>query len=336
VEYPWSVGTATGVGSLPYDDRDEAARLVAGELPEFAHVPELPVRGAGADMVGRTAALLVDMPVDLQPAGWRLVDRPGADVRRARSMLDADLDALEIALHGYQGPLKIQAAGPFTLAAAIERNRGDRVLADHGARRDLAHSLAEGVTAHRADVAGRVPGAQVVVQLDEPGLPAVLSGSIPTASGFGRHRAVREPEAEDLLRVVLSAGGPSVIVHCCASDPPVALLHRAGAAALSLDISALSRAALDGLREPVDGGLAIWPGVVPASPVEVLPTDRDLARKLERFFDRIDTDPVKALPGTVVTPACGLAGAAMPWMRTAYKLARDIARAFAELVGADR
>jgi methionine synthase II (cobalamin-independent) len=334
VEYPWGIGTATGVGSLPYDDRDEAARFVAGELPEFAHVPELPGRGAGADTIGRTAALLVDMPVDLQPAGWRLVDRAGADVRRARSMLDADLDALEIALHGYRGPLKIQMAGPFTLAAAIERNRGDRVLADHGARRDLAYSLAEGVTAHRADIAGRVPGAQVVVQLDEPGLPAVLAGSIPTASGFGRHRAVRESEAEDLLRVALSAAGPSAVVHCCASDPPAALLHRAGAAALSVDISALSGDALDHLREPVDDGLALWPGVVPTLPVQPVPSDGDLAKRLVRFYDRIDADAAKSLPGIVVTPACGLAGADLSWARTAYKLVRDAARAFAELAGA--
>src|SRR5690606_37023698 len=119
------------------------------------HLPELPNRGMGADMVGRAAAMLVDLHVDLQPSGWRLVDRRGADERRARSMLNADLDALEVAGYGYEGPLKVQVAGPLTLAATIELNRGDRAVADHGARRDLADSLAEGVREHLADLSRR-------------------------------------------------------------------------------------------------------------------------------------------------------------------------------------
>ena len=65
-------------------DPVEALRLVAGELPELAHLPELPGRGAGADIIGRTPALLVDISVDLSPAGWRLSPRPGVDQRRAR------------------------------------------------------------------------------------------------------------------------------------------------------------------------------------------------------------------------------------------------------------
>ena len=78
-------GWATGVGSLPGTDPREAAAVVAGELPDLPHLPELPGRGPGADMVGRTAArCCVDLHVDLQPSGWRLVDRPGMDERRAR------------------------------------------------------------------------------------------------------------------------------------------------------------------------------------------------------------------------------------------------------------
>ena len=66
-----------------------------GELPDLPHLPELPARGPGADMIGRTAALLIDLPVDLQPSGWRLADRPGRDLRRPRDLLARDLDALE-------------------------------------------------------------------------------------------------------------------------------------------------------------------------------------------------------------------------------------------------
>ena len=76
---------ATGIGSHPGTDVREVLKGVRellgdGHLP---YLPELPARGPGADMVGRGAALLVEMPVDLQPSGWRFVDRPGRDAERA-------------------------------------------------------------------------------------------------------------------------------------------------------------------------------------------------------------------------------------------------------------
>ena len=182
---PTTWGPASGVGSLPGTDPAEAMRLVLGELPDFAHLPELPARGPGADLIGRSAALLVDLAFDLTPGGWRLVPRPGIDQRRAREFLERDVDALYDVAGGYEGPLKLQAAGPWTLAAGLERSRGDRAVVDPGARRDLAQSLAEGLAAHVAAVAARVPGATVLLQLDEPSVPAVLQGGLPTVSGFG-------------------------------------------------------------------------------------------------------------------------------------------------------
>jgi len=62
----WTPGTATAIGSLPGTDPLEAARTVAGELPELPYLPELPARGVGADMIGRTAALLVDSTGELR------------------------------------------------------------------------------------------------------------------------------------------------------------------------------------------------------------------------------------------------------------------------------
>ena len=171
-------------------------QLVLGELPDLAYVPEVPGRGAGASMTGRGVAVMAALGADLQPAGWRLTDAPGVDQRRARSLLAQDLDGFEEQAQGYAGTVKVQVAGPWTLAATVERPRGDKVLADFGARRDLAQALAEGLRDHVGDLRRRVPkAAGIVVQVDEPALAAVLSAAIPTASGFGRHRAVHPPEA---------------------------------------------------------------------------------------------------------------------------------------------
>jgi len=57
--FPWEDGSATGIGSMPGTDPAEAMRVIAGELPGFPYLPELPDRGPGADLTGRTAALLV-------------------------------------------------------------------------------------------------------------------------------------------------------------------------------------------------------------------------------------------------------------------------------------
>lgn len=329
--FPWQASSATGVGSLPFDDRDEASRIVTGELPDFIHLPELPSRGPGADLIGRGATFLVDVHVDLQPSGWRVVDRPGADEGRARSMLAADLDAFQIAAHGYEGALKVQVTGPLTLAAGLERTRGDRVLADYGARRDLAESLAEGVAQHVADVARRVPGASVVLQIDEPTLPAVLAGRIPTISGYGRLRSVSDTEAETLLSSVVANSGCDVIVHCCAAHPPVGVLHRAGAVALSFDLGRLDDATWGELSEAVDAGMAVWPGVVASTAPAARPSDTDLVDRVQRMWRRLDQDPARMVDRTVITPACGLAGADRDWALAAYRLARSTASAFADL-----
>ena len=219
--YPWPPQSATGVGSMPGTDPLEAMRLILDELPDLPHLVELPDRGVGADMIGRTAGLLIDLPVDTTTRGWRLADRPGRDMRRAQSLLARDLDALEEAADGYQGTLKLQVCGPWTMAASLELARSQEpVLADPGAVRDLITSLAEGVAAHVAGVAARVPGARLLLQVDEPSLPAVLAGEVPSASGFNRVRAVEEADAVSGLRAVLSATAAPTLVHCCGMSAP--------------------------------------------------------------------------------------------------------------------
>jgi hypothetical protein len=321
VTRPWAPGAATGIGSLPGTDPVEAAGLVFGELPDLPHLAELPARGAGADMVGRTAALLVDLPAEIVPSGWRLTARPGRDLRRAADYLAWDLDALETRASGYEGPLKVQLAGPWTLAAALELPSGHTVLSDRGATRDLAESLAEGLRSHLAEVLRRVPGAQPVVQLDEPSLPAVLAGEVPTPSGYGTVAAVEEAVAEQTLRGLLEAGGTPV-VHCCASRAPVALLQRAGAQAVSVDAATLRPAGNDELGEAIDAGMSLWLGVLPAQDAEI--TLESARTPIRTLWQTLGFDAALLAERVVPTPVCGLAGATPGYARRALALLRDV------------
>jgi methionine synthase II (cobalamin-independent) len=321
-------GVATGIGSMPGEDFAEATRVVLGELTALPHLPELPARSSAASMTGRAVAMLVELGADLQPAGWRLTDAPGRDHRRARSLLAQDLDVVEELAEGYQGAFKVQVAGPWTLAATVERPRGDRVLADHGARRELAQSLAEGLRTHVADVRRRLPGADLVVQVDEPALPAVLAGSVPTASGFSRHRSVAAPEATETLRWVLDAvaADAAPVVHCCADRVPLQVLTQAGARAVSVDMARMSRGEYDEYAGLLDRGLGLWLGVVPATDPDPVPRDRELVRRVQRLLEDLDVDPETAGDRCVVTPDCGLAGASPRWARQALGLAGQVAR----------
>ena len=316
---------ATGVGSLPGTDPGEAVRTVLGELPDLPFLPELPARGAHADFAGRSAALLADLPVDLQPAGWRLTTGRSRDGARARDLLSYDLEALEEAADSPPA-LKLQCAGPWTLAALLELPRGDRVLADAGAVDDLAQSLAEGLSRHLADVASRLPGTRLVLQLDEPSLPAVLAGGIPTASGFGTLRAPAASRAVELLATVLAVAEHTV-VHCCAPSPPVTLLRKAGASAVSLDATLLTPRDDDPLGETFEQGAGLLLGVVPSvdAPLSDLTATAAPARALlRRLGASPDTAPV------VVTPTCGLAGASPAYARRALRACTEIARRLGE------
>ena len=313
--------TATGIGSLPGDDIDAALGLVFTELPDLPHLPELPARGPGADMIGRTAAALADLHVDLQPSGWRLVARPGIDERRAVDFLDRDLDALVPVAGTHDGPLKVQLAGPWTLAATMQTARGP-VLADPGATRDVVASLAETVRAHLAEVARRAPHARLILQLDEPALPAVLDGTVPTASGFGNIRAVEPARVRDAIKAVI--GDVPVVVHCCATDVPLKLLADAGAAAISVDLAA-ARLDHDVVGELVERGLKLWLGVVPALGPGVPPPVREIVDPVRRLWHEVGFAPERLTATVVLTPACGLAGASDGWARTALRLVRQAA-----------
>jgi methionine synthase II (cobalamin-independent) len=321
-------GVATGIGSMPGEDFAESVRVVLGQLTGLPHLPELPARSSAASMTARAVAMLVELGADLQPAGWRLTDAPGRDHKRARSLLAQDLDVVEELAERYQGAFKVQVAGPWTLAATVERPRGDRVLADHGARRELAQSLAEGVRAHVADVRRRLPGADVVVQVDEPALPAVLAGSVPTASGFSRHRSVAVPEATETLRWVLEAvaADAAPVVHCCADRAPLEVLTKAGARAVSVDMARIRRGEYDDYAGLVDQGVGLWLGVVPATDPDPVPRDTELVRRVQRLLEDLDVDPEAAGDRCVVTPSCGLAGATPRWARQALGLAGQVAR----------
>jgi methionine synthase II (cobalamin-independent) len=323
-------GPATGVGSLPGDDAREAVKTATGSFEDFPFLPELPARGPGADMIGRSAGMLVELYARVEPSGWRLGDRPGRDTKRARAWLGEDLDALEEFTQGYEGPLKVQAVGPWTLAAALELRGGEAVLSDAGATRDLAASLAEGLRLHLAELRRRVPGATLVLQLDEPSLTAVLRGQVRSASGYRTYRAVDRQVVEAALRDTVGVHGEGpVVVHSCAPDVPFALLRRAGVAGISFDFSLLTERDDDAIGEAVEGGTRLFTGVVPGTDGP-LSDPAGSVMGVRTLWRRLGLHPGLLAEAVTVTPSCGLAGASPEYARRALAHCVRAARSLAD------
>ncbi|MFJ7589982.1 methionine synthase [Streptomyces sp. NPDC097617] len=320
---------ATGVGSLPGGDAREAAKTVTGSFEDFPYLAELPARGPGADMIGRSLGLLVDMYAHVEPSGWRISDRPGRDSKRARSWLGEDLDALEEFTQGYTGRLKVQAVGPWTLAAALELHGGEALLQDAGACRDLAGSLAEGLREHLADVRKRIPGAEVVLQLDEPSLTAVLLGRVRSASGYRTYRAVDRQVVEGTLRDVFAVHDGEVVVHSCAPEVPFGLLRRAGATGISFDFSLLTEREDDTIGEAVEGGTKLFAGVVPGTDAP-LSDPGGSVMGVRKLWRRLGLAPGTLAESVVVTPSCGLAGASPAYARAVQAHCVRAARSLAD------
>ncbi|BBX36047.1 methionine synthase, vitamin-B12 independent [Mycolicibacterium mageritense DSM 44476 = CIP 104973] len=326
--------TATGIGSWPGTTARQAAEVVVGELHGLSHLVELPARGIGADMIGRTGALLVDIGIDTVPRGYRIAaGRRSSALRRAVSLLGEDIDALEEAweragLRGSGRAVKVQSAGPITLAAQLELPGGHRAITDRGALRDLAASLAEGLSVHRAEVARRL-GTTVVVQLDEPSLPAALEGRLTGVTSLTPVHPVDEPLAMSLIDECAAAAGSELAVHCCAPGLPWKALLRSAVQAISVDPGTLTPADLDGIGEFVESGRTVLLGVVPAAAPERRPAVEEVAKAAAQITDRLGFARSVLRERIGITPACGLAGATGAWAQAAYELAQKAADGFA-------
>jgi methionine synthase II (cobalamin-independent) len=314
---------------MPGTDIDEAVRIVFGELPDWPYLPELPERGLGADMIGRGANLLAELPVQWWASAWQLADRPGRDARRARDLRERDLDTLYAVAANTDGPVRLTAVGPFTLAANLWRRTGGAMIADHGALADLAASLAEGLRGFLAEAAARLPKAQLSLQLDEPMLPAALAGRIPTESGYQFYRRVPVESARDRLREVVEGVGVPAVVHCCAPDVPLSLLRESGASAAAIDLTLVDPddvSEMDALGEYLDAGGVLVAGVVPSTGTDEPGIDEAAAKRITDMWSRLGFAPERLPEQVSVSTTCGLAKATPGYTRAAMTACREAAK----------
>lgn len=307
---------ASLLGPWPGADQHEAQATVLGELssvPEgVTGVPPLvqvPGRGPWGQPLARVAGLLTDMPVELGPHGWRLADRPGRDLERIHAARREELDVLAVTGYGYTGPVALVLPGPWSTAATLYLARGDRVLSDVGAVRELVASLGDGLGTLLAAVRGAVPGAEPVVVLAEWLLPEVLGGWVPNFSGHATLRSVPGERVSAGLTTVVdaarAAGAGSVVVHGGDrfAGAPGQVLTRSGADAVGVTAGSLRGAQWEQVAALVEEGVRVWLGLPSGEPGQPVDPAR-LAAAILRPWTGVGL-PVEALGDVVVHAGSG-------------------------------
>jgi hypothetical protein len=304
-----------GTGAWPGTEPLEAQQTVIGDLTDLPDGIEgrpwtvrLPERGPYGTLAAHALGLLVDLPSELGPHGWRLADRPGADAHRLAAARRADLDALAVAAHGYEGPLVVPVSGPLTLAASVYLARGDRAVGDAGAIAELVESLAAGVTEHLAAVARSVPGAHPTVLLHEPLLAQVVAGVLPSFSGYARLRAVPAPVASERLartvRLLRDGGAESVVLHVGTGAAAIGAARGAQADGLGIDVEGLDERWWESVAEAVEGGTRLWAGVPqPATSQCAGPDVRGVADAVLRGWERVGLERTGLRDVVLLAPA---------------------------------
>ena len=318
----------TGIGSWPGVDVQEVARVIRDICQDLPHIGELPQRGPGADMIGRTASLVslvsTDFSVETSPTGWRLARSRGRDLRRADAFWDEDLDVVEEMYQGYEGDFKVQLVGPLTLAANLELVSGDRLLRDRGICRELSVALAQAARDHVGQIQRRIPSANIILQIDEPSLPAVMNGEIKTQSGWGAYTPPERHEVEIALNQVVAAHTGFTLLHSCAPNLPFGLVTSAEYKAISIDVSLYDSQLPDVLGECSDAGNLMVLGM---SAKDV----KTGINYLKRLANQIGFSTQTLAQHILLSPPCGLISMSLSQARETIGMLNLISKALLEV-----
>lgn len=325
-----SVPTQTsflGLGPLPGTRPHEAAEMLIGESMEGrVHLPILPARGLGSDLIGRTAALMADVDLDRGPRSWKVSDNPSRLSWLAQDFLDRDIDACEEVWGSTPACLRLVATGPWTMAASVEKASGALVASDFGAVRYFAQSLAAGLLAQAADARRRF-GCDIEVLLSEPALGAVAQGAIEAPStlmgndGFLPAQGYRE--IAEILRQVtgpLLADGIHVTVALAGSDGIAAqALVESGASGFWLPRTQLrTTAQLDFAAALLGSDMTLELGIVPVhadgreehTGTPVATSSRGLAEAAALLWDELGFSRLDIAGKLKLAPVGGFASSA--------------------------
>ncbi len=314
---------ATGIGSVPFTDNQEAVRLILENLTEIPYWPQMAQKGFQEDMVSQGAG---GLPLILRDMDQRLVrvtdtvDRDTALTQFYEAALQEDLDkfslspeeasgfyslmeALPALPAGAPAFVKGQVVGPVTFATIVKGMDGKAILFDY----ELIQAVTRGLALKAAWQAAKIreTGRQAVIFFDEPSL---------TGFGSAFMQISREEVISMLTEAITAAREPGNAffgIHCCGNtdwsvllDTPIDILSFD-----SYEFFENLKLYDKALKKFLDrGGYLAW-GLVPTSPTAPVETEEALWAKFTAQVEELaqfGIDKPFLLSQSLLTPACGL------------------------------
>ena len=313
---------ATGVGSVPFTDPQEAVNLIMESLPEMPFWPQMVRLGYREEMVPQAVRGLPALKID-ESARVVLVDpdrprdealaqfyeaifagemEPFAFEEKEASGFFALLGAVVSRGDRCQA-LKGQLSGPVTFAGIVKDPDGKPILYD----RELTQAASQGLAYKAAWQAQqfRELGKEAVIFFDEPYLTGFGSAYLPLS---------RDEVTEiltDTLNTTRQAGAVSLGVHCC-GNTDWSLLLDAPIDILSFDSYGYFDSLLlyDKALEKffARGGWLAW-GLVPTGDEFQHVTTGDLWQRFQVQVGQLAAQGrglKEVLSRALLTPACGM------------------------------
>jgi hypothetical protein len=313
---------ATGIGSVPFTDPEEAVVLILKRLPQVPFWPQMVRLGFREEMGPQAVRGLPTLKVDGAAKAVQVDPDETRDQALAQfyeAVLAGDLDsfALEpeeargffalLAAIAAQGnacqALKGQLAGPVTLAGLVKDPAGKPILYDL----EMTQAVCQGLAGKAAWQARkfRELGKEAVIFFDEPYL-----------SGFGSaYLPISREAVIDILSQTLEAArgfGPVTLgVHCC-GNTDWSMLMEAPIDILSFDsfgyfdsLRLYEKALMKYLGR---GGWLAW-GLVPTGEALEEETGDSLWSRFQAQVQELGAlgrGPKEILSQALLTPACGM------------------------------
>jgi methionine synthase II (cobalamin-independent) len=216
-------GLATGIGSLPFKDPQQALDLIFHYLPQAPFWPQLPKRNIREGMVAQYSERLPGLK--MTDDGLQYDDKTSEQEMEPfyERIIGMDLDYFRISeshaagLYAFHSALKqrdlsdvrfikCHVTGPFTFAAGIKNDSGVALIHDEVIMQALTKGLA-------------MKALWQIKFFKEFGKPVIIFIDEPYMAGFGSaYTALTRETAVKTLKEFSSAlkgPGVSVGVHCC-------------------------------------------------------------------------------------------------------------------------
>jgi hypothetical protein len=338
-------GLATGIGSLPYLDPEEALELIFTDLPDIPHWPQLPQRGKQELFVHQFLQPLVDCGMLVEED-----DHWGFNTSRDNyaecltdfyttclpaeenngECLQTFLPTPEAAagFHAFLARAKTgglkrakyvkgQIAGPLTVALELKDQQGRPAYYQGDLRDVIVRTLALNARSQAAVLSGF--GSTPIIFIDDPAIRAF---------GSRLHLALnRETIIEDLNFIISAIQSEKALagIHSCEAVD-WSLLIESQVQILSLDAFRFGSSLIPysaQLSQFLErGGVIAW-GIVPTLDDPFHESVESLIERLNTLWDNIFSNgPSRelVLSNSMITPACGTGLLTQDWTRYIYRL----------------